>query len=232
MMQIRRGHERGHANHGWLDSHHTFSFANYYDPRFMGYRTLRVINEDRVAPGAGFPTHPHQNMEIISYVLDGALEHKDSMGNGSVIRPGDVQLMSAGDGVRHSEYNHDDAAPVHFLQIWIVPSQRGGAPGYQQRAFAPAERDGRWRLLVSPDGADDSLVIKQDARLFGARVKAGDELDVVIPEGRGAWIQLAKGELTMDGERLSAGDGAALERVDRVTLRGVQDAEVLLFDLD
>lgn len=231
MIQIRRHDERGHANHGWLDSHHTFSFANYYDPRFMGYRALRVINEDRVAGGAGFPPHPHQSMEIISYVLDGALEHEDSMGNGSVIRPGDVQVMSAGSGVRHSEYNHDASTPVHFLQIWIVPSERGGTPGYQQRRFEPEERDGRWRLLVSPEGDEGSLTIKQDVRLYGANLKAGAELVTRVLEGRGAWLHVAKGEVTLDDETLTAGDGVAIESVDAVTLTGVRDAEILLFDL-
>jgi redox-sensitive bicupin YhaK (pirin superfamily) len=236
MVRVRRSEERGHANHGWLDTHHTFSFAGYYDPAHMGFRTLRVINDDRVAPGAGFPTHPHRSMEIISYVLEGALEHEDSMGNGSVIRPGEVQLMSAGAGVRHSEYNHDAASPVHFLQIWIVPSERGGQPRYQQRAFPAEERDGRWRLLVSPDGDEGSLVIKQDARLHGANLGPGDVLPVTVPAGRGAWLHVAKGELKLGGAKLGdvalrAGDAAAIEGVNELHLTGVEPAEVLVFDL-
>lgn len=231
MMQIRRSHERGRAKHGWLDSHHTFSFADYYDPRWMGYRALRVLNEDRVAPSSGFPPHPHRSMEIISYVLEGALEHKDSMGNGSIIRPGDVQLMSAGDGVRHSEHNHDSGSLVHFLQIWIQPNADGGTPGYQQQAFPAAERDGRWRLLVSPSGADGSLIIKQDVSLHGANLAPGEELTTLLAKGRGAWVHVARGVIEANGERLEAGDAAAVDQVEAVHVKGVEAAEVLLFDL-
>ncbi|MEM9692529.1 MAG: pirin family protein [Myxococcota bacterium] len=231
MHYIRRGSERGHANHGWLDSHHTFSFAGYYDPEFMGYRSLRVINEDRVAAGAGFPKHPHRDMEIISYVLDGALEHKDTIGTSSVIRPGEVQLMSAGRGITHSEYNHSPEDGVHFFQIWIVPDRRGEEPGYQQRAYSDEERKGRWRLLVSPSGDDASLTIKQDARLYGTVLGDGETVSFPIEEGRGVWLQVARGSVKFGNEVLSGGDGLALEQVPSLEVTAAEPAELLLFDL-
>lgn len=231
MLAIRRSAARGHADHGWLDSHHTFSFADYHDPRFMGFRALRVINEDRVQPGRGFGTHPHRDMEIISYVLDGALEHKDSMGNGSVIRPGDVQRMSAGTGVTHSEYNHSRSERVHFLQIWILPEARGIAPGYEQKHFAPADRQGRLRLIASRDGAEGSVVVHQDLRLYAALLAPGEAVEHRLAPGRGAWVQVARGEVKLGGETLRAGDGAALQDEAALRVEGVADAEVLLFDL-
>lgn len=231
MIEVRPSSERGHAQHGWLDSHHTFSFANYYDPAHMGFGHLRVINEDRVTPGAGFPTHPHRDMEIISYVIDGALEHEDSMGNGSVIRPGEVQLMSAGTGVRHSEYNAAKDAPVHFLQIWIVPEKGGTQPRYEQRKFDWDERRDRLRPLVSPDGRDGSLVVGQNAVLFGALLSPGKTIEHALSEGRRAWVQVVRGAVEVEGKRLSAGDGAAVTAAERLAIRGVEDAELLLFDL-
>lgn len=231
MLKIRHANQRGHANHGWLDSHHTFSFASYYDPAHMGFRALRVINEDRVTPGAGFGAHPHQNMEIISYVLAGGLQHRDSMGNGSVIRPGDVQLMSAGRGVTHSEFNASEKEPVHFLQIWIIPQERGTPPGWDQRAFPAEERQGRLRLLVSPDGRDGSLSIRQDAALYGALLAPGESARLPLQPGRHAWVQVARGQVRLRGATLQAGDGAALSDEEAVLLEGVEDAEVLVFDL-
>jgi hypothetical protein len=231
MLRIRRSDDRGHADHGWLDSHHTFSFADYHDPEHMGFRALRVINEDRVAPGGGFGTHPHRDMEIISYVLDGELGHKDSMGNGSVIRPGDVQRMSAGTGVSHSEHNASKAQPVHFLQIWIVPDRRGHAPGYEQKAFPIDERRGRLRLVASPDGADGSVTIHQDARLHVANLDGDERAELALAPGRQAWVQVARGSVELNGERLATGDGAAVVDETAVTLAGGQGAEVLVFDL-
>jgi redox-sensitive bicupin YhaK (pirin superfamily) len=231
MMTVRSASARGHANHGWLDSHHTFSFADYHDPRHMGFRSLRVINDDRVAPGGGFPTHGHRDMEIISYVLDGALEHKDSMGTGSVIRPGDVQRMSAGTGVMHSEYNASKEEPVHFLQIWILPERRGAQPGYEQKRFTDGEKQGRLRLVASPDGADGSVTVRQDMRLYAARLTAGQSATHEIAPGRHAWVQVARGEVRLGDTVLKAGDGAALTDEPRLTLTGTTDGEVLLFDL-
>ncbi len=231
MLSIRRAHERGHANHGWLDSHHSFSFANYYDPKHMGFRGLRVINEDRVAPGRGFGTHPHRDMEIISYVLDGGLEHRDSIGNGSVIRPGEVQRMSAGTGVFHSEYNASKQAPVHFLQLWIVPERRGIAPSYEQRAFPEHERSGALRLVVDPDGRAGALRINADARLYSGLLAAGQRAEHRVEPGRHAWVQVARGRVELGGEVLEAGDGAATGEAGTLALSGVEDAEVLVFDL-
>jgi hypothetical protein len=231
MLTIRRSHERGHADHGWLDSHHTFSFADYHDPRHMGFRALRVINEDRVAPGKGFGTHPHRDMEIVSYVLAGELAHKDSMGNGSVIRPGDVQRMTAGTGVTHSEFNHDPAAPVHFLQIWLLPEARGLAPGYEQKHFAPAEREGRLRLIASRDGRDGSVVVHQDVALLAGLLAPGQRAEHRFADGRHGWLQVARGAVQVGDETLRAGDGAAISRAAAVTIVGVEAAEVLLFDL-
>lgn len=233
MMTTRYASERGVADHGWLRSFHTFSFADYHDRAHMGFRGLRVINEDRVAPGRGFGTHSHRDMEIISYVLDGALEHKDSMGTGSIIRPGDVQRMSAGSGVAHSEQNASKTDAVHFLQIWLLPSKQGIAPSYEQKAFAAPETDGVLRLVASPDGAAGSLTITSDARLHAGRFTAGQTAALAIAPGRHAWVQIARGSVVVNGEQLDAGDGAALSDETQVTLAGVGAAggEVLVFDL-
>ena len=231
MISIRPAHERGHAQHGWLDSHHSFSFADYYDPAHMGFRALRVINEDRVAPGQGFGKHPHRDMEIVSYVLDGALQHADSMGTGSVIRPGDVQRMSAGSGVAHSEYNASRSEPVHFLQIWLVPSERGIAPSYEQKHFSDADKQGRLRVVASPNGREDSVTIHTDATLYAGRFANGESAGHTLATGRHAWVQVVRGKLTVNGQALGAGDGAAITDEQEVQLRGVDDAEVLLFDL-
>jgi len=231
MIDVRRAKERGHADHGWLDTWHTFSFSGYYDPRFMGFRVLRVINEDTVAPGQGFPPHGHRDMEIISYVLQGGLAHKDSLGTGSVIRPGEVQRMSAGTGVRHSEFNASDKDPVHFLQIWIEPARAGIAPGYEQKAFADADKRGRLRLVASPDGADGSLTIHQDARLYATVLAPGQAVAHPLARGRHAWVQVTRGTLSVNGEPLAQGDGAAISAEAIVSLTGETDAEALLFDL-
>lgn len=230
-MKVRRASERGFADHGWLRSFHTFSFADYYDPAHMGFGTLRVINEDRVAPGEGFPRHPHRDMEIVSYVLDGALEHKDSMGNGSIIRPGDVQRMTAGTGVAHSEYNASEDEPVHFLQIWILPERRGLPPGYEQKAFPEAERRGRLRLVASRDGREGSVTIHQDAEIRAGLIAAGEQLTHEVREGRRAWVHVARGSAELDGTRLDAGDAAAITDPGVVQMRGLDDAEVLVFDV-
>ena len=230
-MQIRRADERGMADHGWLDTRHTFSFADYYDPRYMGFRSLRVINDDRVMPSEGFPTHPHRDMEILSYVVEGALAHRDSMGNGSVIRPGDVQRMSAGTGVTHSEYNAADGERTRFLQIWIVPDRRGHTPGYEQKRVGLEERRGQLRLLASPDGRDDSVSIHQDVSLYGAILGDGDVVSHAFAPGRFGWVQVVRGEVELDGEILSEGDGAALTDVEAIQLRAGSDADVLVFDL-
>jgi len=231
MIDVRHAKERGHANHGWLDTWHTFSFGGYYDTGFMGFRVLRVINEDTVAPGQGFPLHGHRDMEIISYVLEGGLAHKDSLGTGSVIRPGDVQRMSAGTGVRHSEFNASPSAPVHFLQIWIEPARAGIAPGYEQKAFAEADKRGRLRLVASPDGAEESLTIHQDARLYATVLAPGQTVVHPLARGRHAWVQVTRGTLTVGGEPLAQGDGAAISDETTVSLVGETDAEALLFDL-
>jgi redox-sensitive bicupin YhaK (pirin superfamily) len=230
-MQIRPASERGHAMHGWLDSFHTFSFADYHDPEHMGFRALRVINEDRVAPGRGFGSHPHRDMEIITYVLDGALEHRDSMGTGSVIRPGDVQRMSAGTGVVHSEFNASKERPVHFLQIWILPERRGLPPSYEQRTFGEEERAGGLRLIGSPDGRDGSVTIHQDAELYASLLGEGERAAFDLREGRHAWIHVARGALEVNGERLDAGDAAAISAAGRIELHASERAELLLFDL-
>jgi redox-sensitive bicupin YhaK (pirin superfamily) len=231
MLEIRKSTERGHANHGWLDSHHTFSFADYYDPQQMGFSVLRVINEDRVEPGAGFPTHGHRDMEIVSYVLDGALEHKDNMGNGSVIRPGDVQRMSAGTGVRHSEYNASNNERVHFLQIWILPKATGIAPDYEQKHFTPTELDSKLRVVASPDGREGSVTIHQDAYLYASRLANGAQVAHALAPGRRAYVHVARGSVAINGTPLTAGDGARIENETRVTLGNANGAEVLLFDL-
>ncbi len=231
MMTIRPARERGHAQHGWLDSHHTFSFADYYDPKHMGFRTLRVINEDRVAPAQGFGTHPHRDMEIISYVLEGGIEHKDSMGTGSVIKPGDVQRMSAGTGVRHSEKNASSDEPVHFLQIWIMPDKQGIAPSYEQKAFSEQEKRGRLRLVASPDGSDGSIHVHSDARLYAGLFDAGESSELALGAGRHAWIHVARGKVRVNGRELAAGDGASLSDEKVVKVEGVEGGEVLVFDL-
>jgi hypothetical protein len=230
-MMIRRSSERGLADHGWLRSFHTFSFADYHDPQHMGFRALRVINEDRVQPGRGFGAHGHRDMEIISYVLDGGLEHKDSMGTGSVIRPGDVQRMSAGTGVTHSEYNASRTELVHFLQIWIVPERRGLKPSYEQKAFPTETRKGVLRLVASPDGRGGSLTVHQDVNLYAGLVDAGDRVRHDIAMGRHAWIHVAKGELEVGGTRLSAGDAAAISEPGTLEIVGTGTGEVLVFDL-
>ena len=231
MITIRNSQERGHANHGWLDSYHTFSFADYYDPSQMGFSVLRVINEDRVQPSAGFPTHGHRDMEIVSYVLEGALEHKDSMGNGSVIRPGDVQRMSAGTGVRHSEFNASDAELVHFLQIWILPDRQGHAPGYEQKHFTPADLAGTLRLIASPDGRDGSVTIHQDARLYAAKLDGTQAVTHTLATGRLGYVHVARGTLRLNGTPLETGDGARIENESQLRFEQSRGAEVLLFDL-
>ena len=231
MLTVRPARERGHADHGWLDSHHTFSFADYYDPNQMGFRTLRVINEDRVAPGKGFGTHGHRDMEIISYVLDGALQHRDSLGTGSVLRPGDVQRMSAGTGVRHSEANPSTTDPVHLLQIWLTPARPGGTPGYEQKNFADEEKRGRLRLIASSDGRDGSVTVQQDAQLYAALLEPGQEAVYALPADRHAWVQVARGAIELNGHELAQGDGAAMSGEERLTFAAREPAEVLLFDL-
>ena len=231
MTIFRPAAERGHTDLGWLDSRHTFSFADYYDPAEMGFSVLRVINDDRVAPGGGFATHGHRDMEIVSYVLEGALEHKDSMGSGSVIRPGDVQRMSAGRGVRHSEYNPSPEEAVHFLQIWIEPAVKGVEPGYEQKHFAPADRTGRLRLIASPDGAEGSVSIHQDARVYATLLDGKGRLAHPLGKSRSAYVHVARGDVTVNGERLREGDGAKITGVEAVELTQGKAAEVLLFDL-
>ena len=231
MLAIRPADDRGLANLGWLDSRHTFSFGHYYDPQFMGFGPLRVINEDRVKPGQGFGTHGHSDMEIISYVLDGALEHKDSLGTGSIIRPGDVQRMTAGTGVRHSEYNASDTDPVHFMQIWILPEKDGAEPGYEQKAFTAEEKQGRLKLVGSRDGRDGSVTIHQDVNLYASLLGADDSVSYELGDGRNGWVQVARGSVRLNGNELSAGDGVALRGEQTVTVDGVDDAEILLFDM-
>jgi redox-sensitive bicupin YhaK (pirin superfamily) len=231
MVTVRPAAERGHARHDWLDSYHSFSFGDYYDPRHMGMSNLRVINDDTVAPGGGFASHGHRDMEIVSYVLEGALEHKDSMGNGSVIRPGDVQLMSAGTGVTHSEYNPSDAEPVHFLQIWLQPNRKGVEPGYAQKAFPQSERRDRLRLLVSPDGREGSLAANQDALLYGGLLTQGAALEHAMDIGQRGYLHVARGAVSVNGTALLTGDGARIEQERRIHIETLQDAEILLFDL-
>lgn len=231
MITIRPAEERGHANHGWLDSHHTFSFANYYDPEHMGFRALRVINEDRVDPQQGFGRHSHSDMEIVSYVLDGGLQHRDSMGTGSVIRPGDVQRMSAGTGVAHSEYNASSTETVHFLQIWLLPAQRGIKPSYEQKTFPPEEKRGRLRVVASPDGRDGSVSIHTDAVLYAGLFELGQSAELAMRPERHAWVQVARGKVRINGNELKAGDGAAISDEPLVRVEGVDSAEILVFDL-
>ena len=231
MNAVRRSTERGHANHGWLDAHHSFSFADYYDPRHMGFGPLRVLNDDRIGAGAGFGTHGHRDMEIVTYVLDGELAHKDSMGNGSVIRPGDVQRMSAGTGVMHSEFNHSQTQVTHLLQIWIEPKFRGIAPGYEEKRFEVADKRGRLRLIASSDGAEGSVMVHQDVRLYAGLFDGAEEATVSLPQGRRAYLHVARGEVQANGVVLKEGD--AMKAVDEKEIRisGGKDAEVLLFDL-
>jgi quercetin 2,3-dioxygenase len=231
MITIRPGNERGGGDYGWLNTHHTFSFDQYYDQRFMGFRSLRVINEDSVQPGHGFPMHPHRDMEIITYLLEGKLEHNDSMGNGSIIRPGDGQRMSAGRGVRHSEANPSKTEAAHLLQIWILPSERGLEPSYEQKAFPAAEKRGKLRLIAGPDGKDGSVTIHQDARLYVALLSPGQQVQHDLAPGRYAWLQVAKGAVELNGKPLSQGDGAAVSEEPKLTIKGTEDAEILLFDL-
>ena len=232
MIAVRPAGERGIANLGWLDSRHTFSFGHYYDPKHMGFGPLRVINEDRVRAGAGFDTHGHRDMEIISYVLEGALEHKDSIGTGSVIRPGDVQRMTAGSGIRHSEYNHSTSDPVHFLQIWLLPNEGGLAPGYEQKNFADSEKRGRLRLVASRDGRDGSVRIHQDADIYASLLDKDATVTHALTAGRRGWIQVVHGSVAVNGESLHAGDGAAASDLPALTVTATVDgSEFLLFDL-
>jgi hypothetical protein len=228
---IRKAEDRGRGEHGWLDSRHTFSFADYYDAEHMGFRTLRVINEDRVAPGRGFPTHPHRDMEIFSYVLSGALEHEDSMGNGRRLLPGEVQLMSAGRGVTHSEFNPSRTEGLHFLQLWIEPRERGLVPGYTEWRPEPARAQAEKVLMISADGREGSATLHQDASVYRIRLAPGASASHALARGRGAWLQVARGSLTLDGTSLSAGDGASTEEAGTATIRSAEGAEALLFDL-
>lgn len=231
MLTIRKAGSRGHTLLDWLDSWHTFSFGDYYDPAAMGFSVLRVINDDIVAARGGFPTHPHNNMEIVTWVLSGALEHRDSMGNGSVIRPGDAQRMTAGTGVTHSEFNASKAEPVHLLQMWLLPDRRGLTPGYEQRNFAEAERRGRMRLVASPDGADGSVTIHQDARLYDGVLNAGESIAHRLDSKRKGWLHVARGTIKANDVALKAGDGAAIENESALKLAASEQSEVLLFDL-
>lgn len=231
MMQVRKSEERGHSNHGWLDSKFSFSFADYYDPDFMGFRDLRVINEDKIQGGTGFPTHPHRDMEIITYVIDGALEHKDSTGTSAVIRPGEVQRMSAGTGIQHSEYNHLKDKATHLLQIWIMPNKRGIQPGYEQKDFAGKIASGNPTLVVSPDGRDGSVRIQQDAELWVAKWARANEHSFTLRDGRYAWLQVVSGALDVNGTPLAAGDGAALYGEPEIRVKSAVGAEFLYFDL-
>jgi redox-sensitive bicupin YhaK (pirin superfamily) len=231
MITVRPAKERGHFDHGWLDTYHSFSFSEYLDPAHMGFRSLRVINEDRVDPKAGFPPHSHRDMEIITYVLAGALTHKDSMGNGSVIRPGDVQRMSAGTGVTHSEANGSETEPVHLLQIWILPEKRGITPSYEEKKFSPEEKRGRLRLVASRDGADGSVTIHQDARVYASLLDPGQTVRHILDQGRGAWLHLVEGAATVNGTALATGDGAAIQNEGTLEIHAGEPTELLLFDL-
>ncbi len=231
MITLRKACERGHADHGWLNTYHTFSFADYYNPKHMGFRSLRVINEDRVKAGMGFPTHPHRDMEIISYVLEGALEHRDSMGNGSIIRPGEVQRMSAGTGITHSEYNYSKTEQVHFLQIWLLPAVNELPPGYEQKFFNDSDKQGTLQLIASSDGRDGSVTIHQDVSLYATRLSDGEEVTFDPPSLRHVWLQMARGAIEVNGQLLEQGDGAAISDEALLAIRGKEAAEVLLFDL-
>jgi quercetin 2,3-dioxygenase len=231
MITVRPAAERGHFDHGWLDTYHTFSFSEYHDPKFMGFRSLRVINEDRIAPGVGFPRHHHRDMEIITYVLSGAIEHKDSLGTGSVIRPGDGQRMSAGTGIFHSEMNASKTEPLHLLQIWMLPKEHGITPGYEQKQFPAEEKRGRLRVIASPDGRDGSVTIHQDASLYVALLKPAEKVEHSFAAGRAGWLQVAQGAVTLNGKKLAQGDGAAISEENAVTIEATADSEVLLFDM-
>jgi redox-sensitive bicupin YhaK (pirin superfamily) len=231
MIRIRKAAERGHFDHGWLDTYHSFSFADYYDPAHMGFRALRVINEDRVQAGQGFGMHGHRDMEILTYVLEGALEHRDSLGNGSVLRPGELQHMTAGTGVRHSEFNPSDRQEVHLYQIWLMPDERGLQPSYEQKAFPEEQRQGTLRLVASPTGDDGSLTIHQDARLYLSTLQAGETAAHTLDAGRHAWLQVLRGQVSLNGQRLSAGDGAAVSGEEKLQISAPSEAEVMLFDL-
>jgi hypothetical protein len=231
MITLRKAEDRGHANHGWLDSYHTFSFANYYDPKHMGFRALRVINEDRVTPGKGFGTHGHKDMEIITYVLNGAVEHKDSLGTGSVIKPGEVQRMSAGTGILHSEFNQSKTDAVHFLQIWLLPEKNGLPASYEQRAFAFAENPGQLLLVAAKDGRDGAVTVHQDVDLYAAVLEPNQRVSHALKPQRHAWVQVARGEVTLNGLSLEKGDGAAISEERDVVIEATTDAEILLFDL-
>ncbi|MCS6860293.1 MAG: pirin family protein [Abditibacteriales bacterium] len=231
MIQVRPSYERGHTKMGWLDSYHSFSFGDYYDPKHVGFRVLRVINDDRIAPVMGFGFHPHRDMEIITYVLEGALEHKDSLGNGSVIRAGDVQRMSAGTGILHSEFNASQTEPVHLLQIWILPERQGLPPSYEQRTIAAEEKRGRLRLIASRDGREGSVTVHQDVDVYAAVLAPGDEVVHALQPHRHAWVQVARGDVTLNGVPLQTGDGAAVSEEESITLRANVETEVLVFDL-
>lgn len=231
MIQIRKSEDRGHANHGWLNTYHTFSFASYRDPQHMGFRSLRVMNEDFVQPGQGFGTHPHHDMEIVTYVLEGALEHKDSMGNGEVLRPGEFQRMSAGTGITHSEFNPSDAEPVHLYQIWLFPERKGIEPSYEQKRFREEERHNRLRLVASQDAAAGSLLIHQDARIFLASLDEGKQVSNQLKPGRHAWLQLLRGAVSLNGHDLMTSDGAAINDEKSLEILATTDAEIMLFDL-
>ena len=231
MITVRKSEDRGHFDHGWLDTYHTFSFSRYYDPRYMGFRALRVIDEDRVQSGRGFGTHPHEDMEIVTYVLSGALAHKDSLGTGSAIRPGELQRMTAGTGISHSEFNPSQTEPVHLYQIWLLPEREGLEPSYEQKAFSEEERHNRLRLVASPDGEEGSLTIRQDARLYLATLDGGREVRHELSPGRHAWLQVLRGAVTLNGTSLATGDGAAVSAEERLEVASPGDAEVLLFDL-
>jgi redox-sensitive bicupin YhaK (pirin superfamily) len=231
MINIRHSEERGGGNHGWLKTHHTFSFDQFYDPRWMGFRSLRVINEDWVAGGQGFPAHPHRDMEIITYILEGGIEHKDSLGTSSIIRPGDGQRMSAGRGIRHSEINPSPTEAAHLLQIWIMPDKTGHEPSYEQKTFPEEEKRGKLRLIASPDGKDGSVTIHQDAKLYVSLLSPGQEVKHDLGKGRHAWLQIARGSVELNGQKLVQGDGAAISEEKALSIKGAEDAEVLLFDL-
>ena len=231
MIRLRRSAERGHFDHGWLDTRHTFSFGDYHDSAHMAFRSLRVLNEDRVQPGKGFPTHSHRDMEIVTWVLDGALEHRDSLGNGSVIRPGEAQRLSAGTGITHSEFNHSKSEPLYFLQIWILPVARGLPPGYEQKAFSEAERRGRLRLVGSPDGREGSVTVGQDTDLFATLLSRGQAVSHTLRPDRHAWVHVARGEVDLGGHVLESGDAAALSAEPGLEISARKDSEVLLFDL-
>lgn len=231
MLTLRRACERGHFNHGWLDTYHTFSFADYYDPDHMAFRSLRVINEDKVAAAKGFGTHPHANMEIITYILSGSLQHKDSMGNGSVIKPGDVQRMSAGTGVTHSEFNPSPTEPVHLLQIWILPEKKGITPSYEQKNFLDKIKKGQLCLVASQDGREGSVTVHQDVSLYMGLLSSGQKIEHTLKPNRHAWVQVAKGGVKVNGQTLSQGDGAAISDETKIIFEGVEEAEFLVFDL-